>query len=413
MAGLLYPGYQKFYSALKSLERFDKEKNFFDNISNLDNFFSEYRSITLVLQKSLAHTRYIEVYRKLAEEKFTDSWMNTQRVKSVHTHPVEFSKQIDISVYLPFGKLFCLKRIFTVEDDTPLFSYYEEMKKYFCELSDDEVFFSARFSFVEKDSEKNMWGKISVGLLLMNDLMESLYQEIKEECALCDSLRKQIRANALLHVPEDFLFVDDYVYYPKEDVFDRAGRLAILMSANGRKVANRLPIKQFTEAKHFKYDGTVFGTFVLMHAIIPTLGKPFEIMPAIIVVYGDGTYDLDAFHADMKTTIYRKLNEVAERIEGEDITEVCFMNMYSCISKSDKIPTTSKERLKLATHDILAFMKVDSELNEAEYTFDSRNYNRIEYIACNMKNCRKDQLEVGRLNMMPIVSAFRKKKGQV
>ena len=413
MVGLLYPAYQKFYSALKSLERFDKDKNFFDNISNLDNFFSEYRSITLVLQKSLAHTRYIEIYKKLAQEKFTDSWMNTQRVKSVHTHPVEFSKHIEVSTYLPFGKLFCLKRNFTVEDDIPLVSCHEELKKYFSELSDDEVFFSAKYSFIEKDSEKDMWSKISAGLLLMNDLMESLYQEIKEECPLCDSLRKQIRENALLHVPEDFLFVDDYIYYPKEDVFDRAGRLAILMSANGRKVANRLPLNQFVESKHFKYDGTVFGTFVLMHAIIPTFGTPFDIMPATIVVYGDGTYDLDAFHADMKTTIYRKLNEIAERIEGEDITEVCFMNMYSCISKSDKIPTTSKERLKLATHDILAFMKVDSDLNEAEYTFDSRHYNQIEYVACNIKNCRKDQLEVGRLNMMPIVSAFRKKKEQV
>ena len=41
MAGLLYPAYQKFYSALSCLERFEKEQNFFDNISSLDNFFAE------------------------------------------------------------------------------------------------------------------------------------------------------------------------------------------------------------------------------------------------------------------------------------------------------------------------------------------------------------------------------------
>ena len=94
MAGLLYPAYQKFYSALKNLQRFDKENNFFDNVSSLDSFFSEYRSITLVLQKSLAHTPYIERYKVLAKEKFSDSWMNDQRVKTVHIHPVEFLKQI-------------------------------------------------------------------------------------------------------------------------------------------------------------------------------------------------------------------------------------------------------------------------------------------------------------------------------
>ena len=171
MAGLLYPAYQKFYSALKNLQRFDKENNFFDNVSSLDSFFSEYRSITLVLQKSLAHTPYIERYKVLAKEKFSDSWMNDQRVKTVHIHPVEFSKQIEVSVYLPFGKLFCLQRTFTVDDDIPLSSCQEELKKYFCELSEDEVFFSAKFSFIEKESGKDIWNKLSKGLSLMNDLM--------------------------------------------------------------------------------------------------------------------------------------------------------------------------------------------------------------------------------------------------
>ena len=57
MASLLYPAMQKFYSALNSLDKFGKEKNFFENISSLDTFFSEYRNITFVLQKSLARKR--------------------------------------------------------------------------------------------------------------------------------------------------------------------------------------------------------------------------------------------------------------------------------------------------------------------------------------------------------------------
>lgn len=42
MPGLLYPAYQKFYSAISCLERFRKEQDFFENISCLDTFFSEY-----------------------------------------------------------------------------------------------------------------------------------------------------------------------------------------------------------------------------------------------------------------------------------------------------------------------------------------------------------------------------------
>ena len=62
---LLFPAFQKFYSALSSLERFRKENNFFDNISSLDTFFSEFRNVTFVLQKSLAHTKYMPLYEQL------------------------------------------------------------------------------------------------------------------------------------------------------------------------------------------------------------------------------------------------------------------------------------------------------------------------------------------------------------
>ena len=60
MAGLLYPAYQKFYSALSSLARFKKDANFFDNISCLDTFFSEYRNVTFAIQSQLKHSDYFE-----------------------------------------------------------------------------------------------------------------------------------------------------------------------------------------------------------------------------------------------------------------------------------------------------------------------------------------------------------------
>lgn len=47
---LLVPAAQKLYSALSSLERFSKHNDFFDNISSLDSFLSEYRNVTFVIQ---------------------------------------------------------------------------------------------------------------------------------------------------------------------------------------------------------------------------------------------------------------------------------------------------------------------------------------------------------------------------
>lgn len=49
---LLVPAAQKLYSALSSLERFSKHNDFFDNISSLDSFLSEYRNVTFYGHKN-------------------------------------------------------------------------------------------------------------------------------------------------------------------------------------------------------------------------------------------------------------------------------------------------------------------------------------------------------------------------
>ena len=100
---LLYPAFQKFYSALSSLERFHKEKSFFENISSLDTFFSEFRNVTFVLQKSLAHTDYMRLYEDLREKYFSElKWFVETRNETTKQHPFELIKKIKITVLLHF-----------------------------------------------------------------------------------------------------------------------------------------------------------------------------------------------------------------------------------------------------------------------------------------------------------------------
>ena len=65
---LLLSAYQKLYSALQSLERFNKGQDLFDNIACIDNFPSEFRNVTFVLQKSLAHTDWFPNNLELHED---------------------------------------------------------------------------------------------------------------------------------------------------------------------------------------------------------------------------------------------------------------------------------------------------------------------------------------------------------
>lgn len=137
-----------------------------------------------------------------------------------------------------------------------------------------------------------------------------------------------------------------------------------------------------------------------------------NIMPAILTVYNDDTYDMDVFHADIKTTIYRKITEVSQLIKNRDIRQICFMSLYSYISNVQNVPKTSKKRIASSINDILAFESIDQNLNEMEYVFEGKALSNINYVISVMKRGPKTKLELGRVNMSPIIQAFKSKKGK-
>lgn len=409
MPGLLFPAYQKFYSAISCLERFEKEQNFFDNISSLDNFFAEYRNITFTIQAALKHTDFFSAYEENRDKYLTDHWFIEKRNETTKQKPFQLVKKIDITIYFPDDSIALCTQSFTVENDIPMDSLNDDLKNLFVKVSPNQVFFSAAFSFFEKDTTVDLWDKLISGITSMQAFMDAMYAAVGEDCALCNQLREKIRDSKVSAMPKDFWLINDYAYYPTQDVFERASRLAMFFS-NGNGIASRSPLKDLTEAKHFNYDGTPFGTFVLMHALIRTMSPGADIMPAILTVYNDDTYDMDVFHADIKTTVYRKIAEVSQRIRDKDIRQICFMSLYSYIPSIQNAPKTSKERAATASKDILVFASVDQELNEMEYAFDGEALASVEYVAYIMKHGRKNKLEIGRLNMSPILQAFKSKK---
>ncbi len=128
MPGLLFPAYQKLYSALVNLERFDKEADFFDNISCLDNFFSEYRNVTFVLQSQLAHTGYFQIYEKNRDAFLVDHWFVEKRNETTKEQPFRLVKKILITVYFPSQKFATLEREFTAENYVALETLFPELE---------------------------------------------------------------------------------------------------------------------------------------------------------------------------------------------------------------------------------------------------------------------------------------------
>lgn len=403
MPGLLYPAYQKLYSAVQNLKRFSKENSFFDNISSLDSFFSEYRSTTLVLQESLAHTPYLDLYKKHSDG-IWDPFFNAQRVKTIHQHPSEYKKSVDITVYLPNKKASVISKEYTIENDVPLNILIDSLKSFFMSIDPVEVFFSAGFCFIELDSGSNLWGKIIPGIKTLEALLERLYEEIGESCPLCNNLRKEIQKIGITVIPKDFFLVNDYIYYPQSDEFERAERFAAVLTGKTGEPFLKPTIASFVDSPHFNYDNTPFGKFVLMHVLIQST----DIMPTIMTVFKDDTYTIDTFHASIKTTFYRKINELADLILQAGVKEVYLMYSYIWTPyMPDLGKLTLAQRSQETVSDFLVFTRIDDELNEEEYVFDGRYINNMEYIVYQMKHGKKDRLDLSSRNMSPIVASFK------
>lgn len=409
MPGFLFPSYQKLYSALKHLEQFDKESNFFDNISAIDNFFNEYRNITFVMQESLSHTKFFDAYIKNRDYFLTDHWFVEKRNETIKQKPFELIKELIITLYLPFGGFTISEKKYSVVDDKPLESVFAELKELLCKVDAHEVCFSVAYSFHEAGSNIDLLKRVLQGVESMKSFMDAMERDIGEQCPLCEQLKEKIKNIHLSDVPLDFLLINDYTYYPEKDYFDRAERVSMMLSMDGKKVASRHPISQLTQAKYFNYDGTAFGNFTVMHAMLRAIRPGIDIMPAIMVVYDDDTYDLDAFDATMKTTMYRKLMETARLVDEQNVVEVCYMSLYSNIPITPNTPKTSRERIQQSTEDILVCASINKALHEKEYVFDGNHMEKMEYVACVMKNGLREQLDVSATNLFPIRCAFEKK----
>ncbi len=408
MSSLLYPAIQKFYSALNNLDKFSKEKDFFDNISSLDSFFAEFRNITFVLQKSLKHTEYMPIYEKNRIKYLTDcKWFIDKRNETTKEQPFQLTKQIDITIYFPEQSLKVSSMKFTIENDVEISLLIEKFKQTFLEISPIEIFFSAEFSFFEDGSSLDIYYELLKGIIKMNNFLNAMKEEINEVCELCKRVEEKISKFNFWVSPRDMFLVTDYVYYPQKDKFDKATRIAMVMR-DEKKAPMRMSVDCFNKGILQNMEVSLFERFVAMHA----MQQNIDVMPAIMIVYKDSTFELDVFQADIKTTTYRKINETSIKIANNDIKEVYWMQTYSFITFSPELLNiTAVERLAYSKEEFLTFMKVDFELNEEEYIFEGQNLDSMSYIANNFKNGKKKKLHIGKNNMRPIIDAFKQKQG--
>ncbi|HRB71472.1 MAG TPA: hypothetical protein PK776_06450 [Flavobacterium sp.] len=398
--GLLYPALHKFYSALSNFAKFEKGTNFFDNITYLDSFFSEYRNITFVLQKSLAHTEHKETYEQLRNQYLVNDvckWFIDKRNEVLKQQPFDLEKRIVITIYSEENATSLPEQIFTVENDVKFSTIRESLKKNLIELDPLEVMFSAEFFFYENGHSKDLYDYCISGINHMKLFLTAMRKTVNQYCKLSDLLEEKIEKIDFYRIPKNMLFVDDYIYYCTKNRFEKGSRVEMFLEGGNIRV----PVERLNELYPV---GDLFQQFQLMHLI--TFQMQNKLLPTCLVLYDDNTFELSSFGGSIKTTIYRKLNEVARKIETDRIVGVYFVIEMYIYNIKDVKKLDSKEKIKHAKNKILSFFMVDNNLTKMSRIYETDKISDMPSVIKKMLQKTNKSIPVPFMN--PIISEFEK-----
>ncbi|MET3113466.1 hypothetical protein AAKU52_001191 [Pedobacter sp. CG_S7] len=128
-----------------------------------------------------------------------------------------------------------------------------------------------------------------------------------------------------------------------------------------------------------------------------------KMMPTCVIVYDDATFNLMSFDSSIKTTTYRKFNEIANRIETDGIIKVLFvteMLLYSneINNYEEQLTMSSKERASHTNSELLAFFMLSMDLSFKSYYFESKEIDDMKHVASIMANPNKGSSGINLFN---------------
>lgn len=363
---ILIPFLQKVYSALKHLDNFSVSNDFYDNISDFDGFFSEYRSSTLVLQTSLGGKNN-PIYQKnlkefLLKDEQLSKWMNDKRVGSVHKQPFNLHKHLQVVVYSTISSEIILEKEYTIEYDESFEKLQKELISEFEKQNPVEVNFSLVYFFTEEDKKVDAFNLSMKAIKAMMAFMVAMYKDLNIQDSTCATLLEKNIELAHSIDGKTFTFIRDYYYLVQKQQF-----------IGGEILESNIPYYKMPVGRIYENFGVKrqlyddFAFFVSMHSQI-YLKQHQHIMPTFFVKYADDTIAIVSFDATLRTTFYRKINEIALKVKNEEIEAVYYVTefvTYGSISNKEEFETLIRlpyiERRMKSQSSILTFYQVSKD----------------------------------------------------
>lgn len=408
---LLLPAYQKLYASLKSLEDFSKGQDLFDNILCIDTFLSEYRNITFVLQKSIAHTEYFPIYEELRKKYFkTDacSWLVTKRNEVLKEHPFRLEKQLHLTIYLSHEANIFSSKCYTIENEITYSSLINTIKEIISSIPSVEVFFSVEFIYKEQDSNINIFSTITDGIDVMFAFLKDFEKQIKVQPSKArEQVIDKIKNLQFYSTPKDMWFIDDYVFYKEGNVFEKGLRMETLTPFEAK-----IPYTFFCDCLHVNHDGNIieetFEAFKKMHII--AFSKQKRIAPTFLILNEDGHLSMCMYDSTIKTTTYRKINEIATEIKlGSSILAVFHVGEVFVYNNLKPFFIDYRKRTLNSDMEMLAFSIITKD-TYSQYLLNSDSLLE-QSTDCLYPQLTKVKMDENISLMRPLIEAFKATNG--
>ena len=386
---ILSPALQKYYSALQSLNDFGSKGNFFDDVAQLDKFFSEFRNITFVIQKGVKTEENKKSYEALRNRLLTGEtlkWFVDTRNRVTKQKPFPLKKELIIDVYLPNEKFRLKNKKLLIDFDETFDGVVSIIKEMFInDLGLVEVFFSARINFSEDGSDVDLYPKIKNGIYQMNVFMNEICKRFPCDCEHCISLKQLIEPLYKNVLFKEITFVNDYALELDKEITigDKVEMYFGDENSNYTSISNVRtsfdnPIYAETKGCLF----SIFEKFISSHIVIYQL-QNHNIMPVFKIVYSDNTYQTIPFVATTKSTFYRKVDEIIEKTNFDDVIAVFYCGEYYLYNLEQFSEINEKpysERQKMAKNEMLSFTMLVKQAGEWTVSFDENMLDDMNYI---------------------------------
>jgi len=384
---------QKFYSALRNIESFQTNNDIFENISLLDNFFSEFRNITFVAQKDFSNAGLLNKYEAIREKYLISDdmrWFVEKRNQTTKQKPFELIKQVIFDIYLPEDRLILVDDKFCYKYDECFDFTMDFIKNYLIKnIGLIEVFFSSRIIYTENGNNIEILPMIRNGINKMMLCVKEFYSISACTCDKCKDLLSKIESKQIIIIAKEMIFSCDYSF--EQGNIKRANEYVELHTTDKQgniiKMSEiRCPLSNSIWGDNLSVSA-LFQHFIIMHIIIFQQAKE-TFMPVFMVVYKDKTFQLKPFHAPSKSGFYRNVYHLVDNLNFNEISAIFYCGesyIYETNQFNYVNTTPYSERIKKAKNIVLSFANITEDGQEYEVFFDETKICDKKYVTDNIK----------------------------